>query len=464
VTPNGDGHHDGTTFTADTEPLITLPGKDDGSIAYFVDWEFVVTNLDDCSVIDTGLSGMKQINSPTNVKVVWDGADTSGTIVGGGNYAYIFHVEVIDEFSVSYGTVDSPAFGMIVDPSPADYTESPELLGACDSATDPQGCKCLSSLPTEDGVCVFAPKFFLFSTKDASMYPHNFLTSIQRMDGRWRVTANLRSLASEGHLVLQHQGEWGSEIELRNWVAELTGVPVSTGDSLFNFDYQQFGTSTAVLSEGQPAPFSFNHFLLDAITDQHGQITVNGVTTDLAAGFAGDVGAPAQYAVSSSRDGEECTHNANSVGDASIGAKLCSSNTAVRIGDVTDLGVYMLRSSIFDVSVDGSATVMDWQCPLSPPAHFLDCGNRTRRVFADVLELQAAYYADGPSGPEFSHSIGLGDRFIHAYSFTLDRGDGVDSMDGVCTRGVVIENGLRVRMDTVDGSVPDTCVANGIFF
>jgi hypothetical protein len=370
---------------------------------------------------------------------------------------------VIDEIGMSYGTVESPAFGMIVDPSPADYTETPELLGACDSATDPQGCKCLSPAPTQDGGCVFAPKLFLFSTKTPSTYPHTFMDSSQGVDGRWRVTANLRSVSADGHLVLQHEGDWESESHLRNWVAELTGVPVSTGDSLFNFDYEQKGTSTAVFEDGTPAPFSFNHFLLDAITNEFGKITVNGVTTDLAAGFASDAGAPPQYAVSSSRDGEECTHNANSVGDASIGAKLCSSNTAMRIGDATDLGVYMLRSSIFDVSVDGRVSVMDHQCPPFP-ASFLDCGNRTLRVFADALEIQASYYSDGPSGPEFSHTNIEADTFIHAYSFTLDRGDGADSMDGVCTRAVVIENGLRVRMDTVDGSLPDTCVANGIFF
>jgi hypothetical protein len=55
LTLNGDGHHDTTMLQALTTPLNELPGKDDGSVAYFLDWEFQLVDLDTCSPI-LGLS------------------------------------------------------------------------------------------------------------------------------------------------------------------------------------------------------------------------------------------------------------------------------------------------------------------------------------------------------------------------------------------------------------------------
>lgn len=469
VTPNGDGHHDTTNFVADVEPLNELPGKDDGTVDYFLEWEFQVVDLDSCGTIDTQITGVTQVNSPTRINASWDGRDSTGTLLPTGNYAYVFSVRLVDEFGVDFGAIQSPAYGLIVDAAPADYDELPEHIGECNPATDPYACRCPGGggIPgTMDPNCSFGmiqhllddagfPPGTLGNYYDPSIIDKSFIETTQDPDtGRYTVTVDLQEY-SAGGLVPKGSGIWEDEATLRQWVADMTGVPVSTGDSLFNFDYVQLGTSTGVNLLGK-SNHSFNHFFLDAITDDDGMITVNGVTTDLAAFFNSDDVAPEQFATGG-RDGDECTTGGNSNGVDTLKASFCAYNTAVPIGDATDLGVYMLRASMFDIAMNGVGTVQDELCVINA---IFSCGIRTVRVPADSLEIESSYYASVGGVAEFTRTETIGLTDAAAVSFTADRGDGED---GVCSRAVATRDGLAVRMDSADGTVPETCVINGVF-
>ncbi len=466
LTPNGDGHHDETFFNADVEPLNVLPGKDDGTVDYFLQWEFSIVSLDTCTTVDTGITGSTQVNSPTRVTAVWDGTDSFGAVVGDGTYSYVFHVSLVDEFGTFFGAIDSPAYAFSVDSAPANYDEAPAYLGACDPISDPTNCRCPGSggVPgSMDPNCSFGmiqhlldgsgfPPGTLGNFYDPSVIDLSFITTTQDA-GRYRVSVDLQTVFSGG-LVAKGDGVWDSEAELRQWVADMTGVPLSTGDSLFNFDYVQLGTSTGVQLLGK-ANHSFNHFLLDAMTDDNGQITIDGVTTDLAARFNDDAFAPSQYSLDGRAD-DECSHSASTNGGDELRAKFCANNSAVSIGSATDLGVYALRTSLFGIEFNGNTATQDELCLLNG---IFSCGIRTIRVPADSLQIESTYFADAGGVTTVVRTDTAIATDLAAISLVADRGDGTD---GVCARGVATRDGLVVRIDSADGAVPGTCLINGI--
>lgn len=462
LTPNGDGHHDDTVFNLDGEPLIELPGKEEGTTDYFLDWKILVVSLDTCATEETGISGQTKINSPTNVRTTWDGTLDDGTLVDSGSYAYYAEVSLIREDGFVYDTVVSPRYGMIVDSAPADYDEGAKNLGQCDPLNDPFVCRCpgAGGIPTGDTNCNYADPHpghgNLARIDDPLSIDRSFIATTQGPDGRWNVAADMRAF-NHGGFVVQTQGVWDSEAELRQWVSEMTGVPTSAGDSLFNFDYTQVGTSTAITIVGL-ADHSFNHFLLDAITDQYGSITIDGGTTDVAALFNDDALAPSQYALDNARTGDECTANGTVIGDDPFRAKFCAYNTAVSLSSGTDLGVYALRTTVFDVGFGGAFSTVEEYCATNA---IFACAIRNFTVPAESITIESSYYVDTADGSQFAFTEQVQAFDTVGLSFTHDRGDGAD---GVCTRAVTERAGALVRMDSADGSVPETCATNGIFF
>jgi hypothetical protein len=277
----------------------------------------------------------------------------------------------------------------------------------------------------------------------------------------YTVVVDLRDY-NAGGLVPKARGVWASEGDLRQWVSDMTGVPVGTGDSLFNFDYVQIGTTTGV-TQIRPAFDSFNHFFLDAITDDFGVIRIpfGGATPpsgiDLHARFNSDNLTPPQYVVSEPRAGDECAQSGNTDGTNGMRGKFCTYNTAFPISDISDLGVYGLRTTVFDIQYDETQSRQDAFCNV---VEGITCGVRTYQVAADQLEIHSDYYIETATGPAFNRSRGLSENGAVGLSFMADRELGED---GVCARAVAIRDGLAVRMDSADGAVPDSCIINGIF-
>ena len=466
LTPNGDGHHDDTVFTALVEPLQALPGKDDGTVDYFLVWEFIILDLDSCATIDTGITGTTQINSPTLVSTTWDGTDSTGSTLADGTYAYVFDVQVQDEFGADFGSVQSPPLGIIIDSSPADYDEQPNHVGACDPATDPTFCMCPGGGGgATDPNCSFGAVQHLLHEAgfppgtqpnyyDPSVVDLSFISTTQdATTGRYEVVVDLIDQTGRG-LVPKGNGVWEDEQAIRDWVAGMTGVP-SSGDSLFNFDFVQIGTSTGVNLLGV-SNHSFNHFFLDAITDDDGNITIGTTTTSLASFFGNDSAAPPAYVVDGRVD-DECTEGGNTDGTSTVRASLCAYNTAVAVGDSSALGVYDLRAGVFGIEIDGATTTSDELCVTNG---IFSCGIRTQRVPADNIAVESSYYDDDAGLSSLSRVVVTEVSDVDALTVSADRSSG---HDGVCARAVATHGGLAVRMNSADGSVPDTCVTNGIF-
>jgi hypothetical protein len=365
----------------------------------------------------------------------------------------------------SFGSITSPVFGIVIDTATGavDYDERNELLGPCSVTTDPDMCRCAVG----ETDCQFAysvdllPELGLPAGVEPTYYAptlvdKSFITTTQDLvSGRYTVVVDLRTY-NAGGLVPKGNGFWANEASLRQWVTEMTGVPSSPGDSLFNFDYVQLGTSTPVRGSSG-VQTSFNHFFLDAITDQFGRLFVGGKLTNLATLFNDDAGAPAVYTLTDPRVGDECSNSGNTDGVNGMRAKFCAYNTAVPVGDVTDLGVYALRTTVFDIEYNNLRTRQD--------PHFiidgvLKVGFRIRQVPADSLEIESSFYVDNAGDPALTRTETTIASDAVGLSFSADRGDGEG---GVCSRAVATRDGLAVRMDSADGAVPDSCVINGIF-
>jgi hypothetical protein len=170
-----------------------------------------------------------------------------------------------------------------------------------------------------------------------------------------------------------------------------------------------------------------------------------------------DVLAPPAYQVANPREGDECNHGGNTDGANAISAKHCAYNSAFILGDVSDLGVYALRSTAFDVVYNDDQTTMDRHCFASPLG--LECVVRTFQVPAD-MEIESTLYVENAGDPAHTRTVTTQAEDTTALMFSADRGDGEG---GVCSRAVTTRDGLAVRVDAADGAVPDSCVINGIF-
>jgi hypothetical protein len=351
----------------------------------------------------------------------------------------------------------------------SDFYEETAPWTFCELQTDPTACRCpgVDGQPgTPDPNCAFSfisellpelglPPGFVGNYNDPTLIDKSFITTTQDpVTERYTVTVDLRDY-NAGGLVPNGGIAWPNQDFVRLWVEEMTGVPRGTGSSLFNFDYVQIGTSTSLDGNGF-APHTYNHFLLDALTNQAGYIHVGGSLTLLSNLFNDDSAAPAEYQIANPRENDECTTNAGTDGLNTAKAKFCAYNTAAPIAG-TDFGVYMLRTTLFDIYYN-EETTQDGYCVFGDVG--LTCGIRTWRVPADTLEIESSYYVETANDPALTRTETTVVNNAVGVSMAADRGDGED---GVCARAVATRGGLAVRMDSADGAVPDTCIINGIF-
>ena len=467
LTPNGDGSNDSTVFQALTTPLVDLPGKDDGTVNYFVDWQFDIVDLATCNTINTGLTGNTQINSPTLVSLIWDGTDLNGDQLPDGDYAYLYSGRVVEESGQVFGEVASPGFGFSIrELFNLDVIELPEQLGFCDASADPDGCEC----PAQDPSCKFAyftdllpglglpegaSPNYLGAAPD--LIDKSFITTTQDpATGRYTVAVDLRDY-NAGGIVPKGRGQFADASALRQWVSDMTGVPVSTGDSVFNFDFVQVGVSTGVEPNGV-ALSPFNHFFLDAMTDTSGVIRVPPTFVDLNTTFGNDSAAPPQYVLSAPRVGDECTASGNSDGVNSLFGKTCAYNMSFPVAS-SGLGVHSLRVSVFDIAFNDETSTQEETAAVF--GSIVKFGLRTQVVEADVLEIEANYYDNNGGAPSLTRTETVQASNAIGLSYSTDRE--ATGEDGVCARTITTKDGLAVRMDAADGSVPATCVINGVF-
>ena len=461
--PNGDGYHETALFNADNYPT-ELPGDDEGDYEYALEWSWSIVDADDCNE-DHVLSGTTQVNSPTNVQTHWDGRDSSGDLLEDGRYLYEYHVDLVRSDGQILDSASAKARGILIDTTTPDFGTL-EFGGTCDPETDPANCKCPDDLPAGTR-CTFGWIPYVDSFEDpAGVDTEQFLTSRRDSEsGRWEVVVDLRNY-NGGGLVPQHDAEYASIQALQQYVSELTGVPADDDRrQLFNFDYVQLGYSTPVVRKEGIAD-GFNHFLLDVITDRNGRLTIDGRTVDLKAQLASaETPVPDALRIREARQGEDCAENGNTDGDSTIRAKSC---TRVRTANLdpggTDLGVYVLKSRTFDVSIDGQGTVRDENCIING---IFKCGVRTFHRDADLTAAATEYAETGEVRAVREYeTIGTDTpaMVVHTNRFAPG-GDaqGGSPIDGACSRNLASIGPMATPLDSAAGAVSPSCIINGIF-
>ncbi len=485
--PNGDGFHDGTYFVADNYPWA-LPGELSGQFQFHLDWQWEVINADTCESLGVVASGQTAVHSPAHVRADWDGsapttanaATALGSSVGtstpvaDGRYLYIYRADLMRSDGLWIDSVESHPHGMIIDatssPDPnalgtmafnATAMTNPNDITTCDPNTDPYGCNCPTSGLPSDERCTWAMTNQLVRFDDPTTVPTgDFITTTYDSNtGRYKVTVDLRTF-NGGGLIPQTNGTFSSIDQLQNYIAELTGVPPDPNHQrLFNFDYVQLGYSTPVF-DGQ-AITGFNHFLLDVITDPNGRITIGGTTYDLPTIFGSpDSYVPPLYRINNDRDGDECYINGNTNGSTSVKARSC---TQVRVADLdpgrTDLGIYRIRTRMYELKVNGEGTVRQNFCVSK------GCGVRTYQRDGKFGSNRDQYIETSRSvdlARQTSTSNGATPALIIETDRYFDQTGHNEPIDGVCMHGSVISHNMEVPLAGADGAVPSSCIIDGI--
>lgn len=499
--PNGDGYHDTALFNADNFPWH-MPGEKSGHFDYFLNWEWTVIDAETCQSYGVILHGTTQVNSPTNVQVLWDGSDPraassvsalgggsiSGPAIPDGSYIYQYRSDLMRSDGLWIDTVVSHPHGVLVNSQSnrwpnsfggthtlsthtlsthtagANGLSNDKLIVGCDPRVDEFDCACPEDQLEENTSCSYAMSSNLATFDDPADLPNGFITSSYNSEtGRWTVVADMRDF-NAGGLVPQTNGDYADIAELQQFVKNLTGVPADqTGNRLFNFDYIQLGYATPVF-EGKPVR-GFNHFLLDVITDQTGSLQIGSSTYDLPALFAnGDPNIPAAYDILDERDGDECYHNGNTDGKTQVEGRSC---TELRMANLdpgaSDLGIYRIKTRIFEMVVDGRTTTREYYCPGSG----LDCGIRTFQRFADEIRISREHYHEDGSqlvaGPIDERIFTDLPAVVVETDRYFDNGGSDDSHDGVCSRAELGRANMEIPLDSADGSLPSTCIINGIY-
>jgi hypothetical protein len=493
--PNGDHYHDTALFNADNFPR-SLPGKDSGQFDYFLDWRWEIVEAESCDSLDIALTGRSEVDSPTNnVQALWDGSDdgataqvqphgsstsiAAGAAVPDGKYLYRYHASLTRSDGLVIDTVTSRAHSMLVDSTSSRWpsslgTASTSSVGSltnsgfirrCDPQNDPDNCQCPSASSLPQGTrCTFASISSLEDFDDATTVPtSSFMeTSYDSSADRWTVAVDLREF-NGGGLVPQSNGTWQNIAELQSFVEDLTGVPAdSSQDRLFNFDYVQLGYSTPVTPEG--ATTGFNHFLLDVITDANGDLTIGTTSYDLAQIFAnGGNSIPSKYQIANERDGDECYHNGNSDGEVEVEARSC---TELRMANLdpgnTDLGIYRIKTRMFEFLIDGEGTARETSCTSN------GCSVRTIQRDAMMIGAERGVFTEEQAVVEIYDEYDAQYGGVPSVIIETDRAfvEGNDSrvFDGVCSRGVLSTyDSMEIPLDSGDGALPKVCIINGIW-
>jgi hypothetical protein len=461
--PNDDGYHDTTVFHADNF-AHDLPGQETGEYDYAIDWQWQIIEADSCEPVDVILSGTEQVNSPANVTALWDGTLSNGDTVADGTYIYQYRAELVRSDGLVIDTAVADAHALLVDTREPDYGSTFETAdGHCDPYVAEDHCECPDDLPAGTR-CTFAWVSDLDSFEDpSSVDTSEFITTHFDQDsGDWEVVVDLREY-NGGGLVPQGDGYFEDAQALRDYVSALTGVPADPeGVRLFNFEYVQLGYSTPVVDTGMVE--GFNHFLLDAITDQDGAVTIGQTTFDLNAMLdAGETVVPDEFEIDAPRDGDECSFNGNSDGRTAVTAKSCSEIVTANLDPTgSNLGVYHLQSAVFDVEVDQKRTERDDVCIING---IYECGVRTFHRDADMRLASDLFVEDdgitlvGDAHTNVAQLPGL----VVGTDRHFQGPEASTPIDGACARAAVQTGELAVPLDSAVGAVPSSCIINGIY-
>lgn len=486
--PNGDGFHDGTEFFADNYPWY-LPGEFTGQFDFWLNWEWEVIDAESCNSLGVVVAGQTQVHSPAHVAAPWDGVDpsaatsvsalsgdTASALVPDGRYLYIYRADLMRSDGLWIDSVQSHPRGMLIDSTsrrepnsmgPMTFNptaiSNPNYLTTCDPSVDPDQCDCPSNLPAQTR-CTNERISDLESFEDpSSVSTGDFITTTHdSTTGRYTVKVDLREY-NGGGLVPQGNGTWSDINELQAYVEDLTGVPADQNqERLFNFDYVQLGYSTPVTST--QAITGFNHFLLDVITDSEGKLHIDGTTYDLPEIFAnGESNIPAAYQIANDRHGDECYVNGNTDGSTDVEARACTELRMANLdpGD-TDLGIYRIKTRIFEVLEDEEGTERESYC-LSGG----DCGVRTVQRDAAMFATRYLYQEDNGTLVQLGRLLDV-DKATPALVVETDRffddGGSNNPVDGVCMSGVANRAGMDIHLASGDGALPSSCIINGISY
>lgn len=379
----------------------------------------------------------------------WDVTDVDGTQVGDGGYLYRVIVDLVRSDGVVVDAVESPYLGLLVDSSFADF-DTGVALSSCDPASDPDECQC----PAGDASCTFVEFSSLIDLRADPAAASDFIsTTVDPSTGRTRVVADVTEF-NGGGIVPKSDGQWDDADELRFFVSELTGVPSSGDERLINFDFVQIGEVTGY-EDGELLSFGFNNLILDLITDADGNLTVGSNTVNVSEYLNLPVMAPEAYLIGDSRENQECTRSGGFNGSTSVASNGCVYAEAIEFDPLTELGLYVLRSSVFGVEQDGMPAVYrEVSCD----------GTCAARTFQQDVEVsfESVYYVEGFDGSEAAFTFE--DVFVGpSVTRLIDRSFGSQILTGECTRSFVVASDLLIRLDAADGSVSETCIINGIF-
>jgi hypothetical protein len=461
--PNGDGYHDTALFIADNLPG-DLPGEETGDYEYRLEWSWNIIDAETCNRVPAGITGTTRVNSPTNVRALWDGTDGAGAAVDDGQYLYEYSVDLVRSDDRVIDSATATARGMLVDSSSPDV-ETRDFGGQCDPGVDPAGCRCPEDTP--DGVrCTFGWIPFLEDFENPSQVDTSqFITTRNPEGQRPEVVVDLREY-NGGGLVPQTEATYRSVEALQSYVAALTGVaPDPDKTRLFNFDYIQLGYSTPVV-EKEGVTSGFNHFLLDVITDAKGELTIDGRTVDIGAMLASDqTPVPARFEIDNRRTGDECAYNGNFDGEQTLRARSCSKLRTANLDPAgTNLGVYVLESKVFDIEVDDVGTSRGTHCIVNG---IFRCGVRTFHRDADLTSAGVQYIerkADTLLEARDVETRGSETPALVVHTDRTFAEGGVEGpLDGVCARCIASGAAMSTPLDTATGAVSPSCIVNGIF-
>lgn len=387
-------------------------------------------------------------NALLNVRDTWAGTDAGGATLPDGAYGFAITGTLRDDSGNVIDTLSSKTLGMRIDTSVVDFEQQPPVT-TCDPDADETACQC----PPEDPHCSVQYLETLPSHSDILLLAPGFITTTMDANtGRYAVIADVTT-ALNGGLVRQGDGIWASGAALQGYIAELTGVPADPDGRIFNFDYTQIGNTTRVDDLG-PTPLSFNSLILDLITDENGGITIDGTWINLGASLnSTESGTPA-YDVIDTYTGSECSYVSSFNGGDTLSSKFCVENDGIELPD--GVGLYTIRSAVFDtLQNEAPTTTRETFCTSD------GCAIRTHYTPVDIT-IDSFYFSIGELGAE----LVFNDQTSYsapALSRVFDRGPVTAVISGQCSRAIVENSDLRVRLDAADGAVDTTCIINGYY-
>lgn len=440
---------DGTTTTYDIPQgpnggatTLTMTESDVTSVEIILRGSAALTDV--VFTKDSASNGDAEIN----LRDAWDGIADSGTLSPDGNYAFQLEATLRDTATGTVDTVNSKSLGMTLKASAVDFDQQP-ILEICDPQEDEFACGC----PEGDPACSFTYTDGAPTAADLILLGPSFITTTQDANtGRLTVVADISALAGSG-LILKGDGLWDSSAEVQNYIETLTGVPADGDGRLFNFDYTQVGSTTAVTGAGI-GNYQFNNLLLDAITDEDGGITVDGTRVSIAEFLNSTNTGEPEYDVADTYAGASCSYVAAFNGSDELSSKYCLYNDAISLAD--GLGMYTQRSSVFDTNQNGLETIQR--------STFCDSDGCAVRTWTQNVNItvDSFYFTVGALGVE----LVFNDQTSYAapsLARMFDRGPVTAVISGQCSRAIVENTALRVRLDAADGAVGTTCIINGYY-